>query len=225
VTAVTAGATERTPARRGPGRPRRLDRDRVLDAAERLLGTAGVAAVSIRSVADALGCAPMTLYTTFPSKQELLDALAERLLGRHDAFPDARLPLPERVADWMARFRRAVLDGRLYELFSDGPPLATMVATAGEWISQLLAEGWEEQHATVVAQHLLWTVNGFCLTQASAGRTIPPAVLDRIDPGARDGARRYLAHQPHTDPDALFALLVQAVVAGLPGPDALPDGG
>jgi TetR/AcrR family transcriptional regulator, tetracycline repressor protein len=200
---------------RGRGRPRRLERDDVLDAAEHLLGTAGVAGVGMRSVADALGCAPMTLYSSFPSKRHLLDALAERLLGRHDPLPDPTLPLPERVADWMERFRRAALEGRLYELFSEGPPLAWMVATAGEWIRQLLDDGCDEPRATVVAQHLLWTVNGFCLTQASAGRPIPAAVLDRIPPDARDGAQRYLAHQPRTDPDELFALLVQAVVAGL----------
>jgi AcrR family transcriptional regulator len=205
---------EPAPAR-GRGRPRRLAREDVLDAAEDLLGAAGVGAISMRSVADRLGCPPMTLYSAFPSKRDLLDALAERLLGRHDAFPDPTLPLPERVADWMARFRRAILDGRLYELFSEGPPLATMVATAGEWIRQLIDDGWDEPRATVVAQHLLWTVNGFCVTQAGARRSIPRSVLDRIDGRAREGAVRYLDHQPATDPDELFELLVRAVVAGL----------
>jgi len=200
---------------RGPGRPRLFAEDEILEVAERLLADRGVAAVSVRRIGEALGCAPMTLYTTFASKRAMLDALAARLLGRHDTLPDDSLALDQRIREWMWRFRRAATDGRLYELFSDGPPQATLVTTVATWIGQLCAEGWDEQSATVEAQHLLWTVNGFCLTQASAGRRLAPSVLRQVDPSVREWARRFLAYQPTTDVDDLFARTVEATIAGL----------
>jgi len=203
---------------RGPGRPRLFTEDEILEVAEQLLAESGVGAVSVRRIAEELGCAPMTLYTTFASKRALLDALAARLLGRHDMLPDDSLPLDQRIQDWMWRFRRAATEGRLYELFSDGPPLATLVTTVATWIGQLCAEGWDERSATVEAQHLLWTVNGFCLTQATAGRRLAPSVLRQLDPPLRDWARHFLAYQPSTDVDELFAHTVNATIAGLRAP-------
>jgi AcrR family transcriptional regulator len=208
---TTVGATGAS----GPGRPRRYSNDEILEVAERLLSAEGVAAISIRRIADELSCAPMTLYNGFGSKRDMLDHLARRLLARHDVLPQETLPLDERVSEWMWRFRRAIIDGRLFELFSDGPPLATLLAAVGDWIRQLSAEGWGEQPAAMQAQHLLWTVNGFCLTQAAAGTPIHPSAVKQLDPALRPWAKRYLEYFPDTDSDALFSLTVQATVAGM----------
>lgn len=205
--------TERAVAPQGVGRPRRYSPDEILEVAERLLATEGVVAISIRRIAEELSCAPMTLYNAFSSKRDLLDRLAMRLLSRHNVLPDGTLPLDARVREWMWRFRRAVVEGRLYELFSEGPPLATLLAAVGEWIRQLIAEGWEERPAAIQAQHLMWTVNGFCLTQASAGRPIGRAVLKQLDASLRVGARQYLDYVSDTDTDVLFHMTVEAAVA------------
>ncbi|MGR7001699.1 hypothetical protein ACU686_32805 [Yinghuangia aomiensis] len=39
--------------------------------------------MSIRKVADRLGTAPMTIYTSFPGRDALVDALAAHLMSRH----------------------------------------------------------------------------------------------------------------------------------------------
>ena len=61
-------------APRVDARRRRVRRD-ILDAAWTLMGREGVAAVSVREVARALGIRQQSLTYYFPAKQDLLDAL------------------------------------------------------------------------------------------------------------------------------------------------------
>lgn len=74
------------------GRPARVSRGQVVDAAVAIADEEGLDAVSMRSVATAVGVAPMTLYTHVPGRTELLDAMIDR------AYADWELPDPE--LDW-----------------------------------------------------------------------------------------------------------------------------
>lgn len=60
------------------GRPAKVTRPEVVDAAITLAGTGGLAAVSMRSVARALGVGAMTLYTHVGSRAELIEAMVDR---------------------------------------------------------------------------------------------------------------------------------------------------
>lgn len=62
--------------RRGP-KPR-LTVDQIAQAATRIADAEGLAALSMRRVADELSIAPMSLYTYVPSKAELLDVMIDR---------------------------------------------------------------------------------------------------------------------------------------------------
>jgi AcrR family transcriptional regulator len=75
-------ATQR-PARRGRGRPARIDRASILAAA------AGhdAEALTMPALADSLGVTTQALYRYFPNKRALLDALCESVLERID-LPD-----------------------------------------------------------------------------------------------------------------------------------------
>jgi AcrR family transcriptional regulator len=87
----------RTPApagRRGP-KPG-LDLDRIVTAAVTLADAEGLAALSMRRVAGALGVAPMTLYTHVPGKGELVDLMVDGVLG--ELYPDGPV-----AGDWRAR--------------------------------------------------------------------------------------------------------------------------
>ncbi|MDR6505114.1 TetR/AcrR family transcriptional regulator [Arthrobacter oryzae] len=70
-----------------------LTMDAILDAAEQVAAT-GFEALTVRAVAVALEAAPMSLYRYFATKDELVDALLNRVLGRF-------IPPPE-TADWGA---------------------------------------------------------------------------------------------------------------------------
>ncbi|KAA5604239.1 TetR/AcrR family transcriptional regulator [Roseospira marina] len=60
------------------GRPRKIDRDKVLDAAEAVVGDVGAAALSIDAVAKAAGITKSGVQYCFGTKQQLIDAMFGR---------------------------------------------------------------------------------------------------------------------------------------------------
>jgi len=82
------GAARRTRRPRGS-----LTRDVILDAAE-AVARDGFDALTMRAVAGPLGAAPMALYNHFATKDELVDALLDRVLGRFSPAPP--------TDDWLA---------------------------------------------------------------------------------------------------------------------------
>lgn len=74
--------TSRTNRRRGARRV--LSQAEVLDAAQELLDDGGLEAVSVRGIAKRLGVAPNTIYTYYPDKAAIMQALVDRLLGEVD---------------------------------------------------------------------------------------------------------------------------------------------
>lgn len=80
-----------TPARRPAGSARRprnsLTAEGILDAAE-LVAAGGLDGLTVRAVAAELEAAPMSLYRYFATKEALVDALLDRVLGRFDPGPE-----------------------------------------------------------------------------------------------------------------------------------------
>jgi AcrR family transcriptional regulator len=77
---------------RGP--KQRLDVERIVAEAVKLADEAGLAALSMRRVADALGVGAMSLYTYVPGKAELLEVMVDRVIGEQ--------PLPDPAGGWRA---------------------------------------------------------------------------------------------------------------------------
>jgi AcrR family transcriptional regulator len=73
------------------GRPARVSRAQVVDAAVALADADGLDAVSMRSVATSLGVAAMTLYSHVPGRTELVDAMIDRAYSDW-GLPDAGMP-------------------------------------------------------------------------------------------------------------------------------------
>ncbi|WP_291795997.1 helix-turn-helix domain-containing protein [Brevibacterium sp.] len=69
------------PASRRTGRPPRLDRARIVEAAVRLADEAGLPSVTMRQVADRVECAPAALYRHFRRRDTLLEAMVDHALG------------------------------------------------------------------------------------------------------------------------------------------------
>jgi len=79
-------------------------RQEILDAALALADERGLAAVSMRAVAERTGVTPMALYPQVGSKAELLDGMLERLLT--ELVPaDAALAAGADGQDWRVRLR------------------------------------------------------------------------------------------------------------------------
>jgi AcrR family transcriptional regulator len=74
------------------GRKPKLTVDAVIAAAIELADEAGIAALSMRALAERLGVGTMTLYTHVPGKAELVDLMVDTVLGetaRPEELPDA----------------------------------------------------------------------------------------------------------------------------------------
>jgi TetR/AcrR family tetracycline transcriptional repressor len=94
-----------------PGRKRRhrtLTLDAILDASLELLDSQGAAALTMRSVAGALGCAQASLYRHVRDREELVTLLADRAISVASSPPPDGLDWAGQ-AEWSARLFRAHL--------------------------------------------------------------------------------------------------------------------
>jgi TetR/AcrR family transcriptional regulator, tetracycline repressor protein len=184
------------PPHRTAGQRAGLSREAVLGAARRVADDQGVDHLTMRRLAAELGVTPNALYTYFPDKEALLDALVDDLLaGIEPGDPDE--------GDWRDGLVR-VMDGsrrlllahpRLVSVFLARPGLGPNAARLGEISFRLLRRGGLEGDRAVEAFRVLLTYSlGFAAFQA-------PRL--QVDAAAR-------------------AETAEAVFAGLP-PDRFPE--
>jgi len=115
--------------RRGPKPSRSVDE--VVAAAVALADAEGLAALSMRRVADAVGLSTMALYTYVPSKAELIDLMVDRVAAEAPPLdaPDWRGQLEQ-----LARGRWATAQRHpwLIQVGMHRPPLGPHVLAAAE---------------------------------------------------------------------------------------------
>jgi AcrR family transcriptional regulator len=99
----------RSPRRRAPRNT--LNPDRILDAAIALLDRDGAEAFTMRALAEQLGVATMAVYSHFRGKEEISDAVAQRLLDT--------VELPRGCGDPRRELRDVCLG--VYRLFTEHP--------------------------------------------------------------------------------------------------------
>src|SRR3954454_6285077 len=105
---IMPAAEHSPPTRRRVGRPQRLTRKQVVAAARRIAASKAVEKLTMRSLSDALGVMPNALYTYFPDKATILDAVLDDLLG--DVKGTRRnLTWRQGVVSLMASYRRLLL--------------------------------------------------------------------------------------------------------------------
>jgi TetR/AcrR family transcriptional regulator, tetracycline repressor protein len=90
------------------GRPRRLTSSRVVAEARRIGGREGVEALTMRRLADALRVLPNALYTYFPDKASILDAVLDDLIGDVER-PDPNASPRRGLVSLMASYRSLLL--------------------------------------------------------------------------------------------------------------------
>lgn len=98
-------------SRRKKGTQPTLSAERIRDVALELIEADGLDEFSTRKLGRALGVEAMAIYWYYPSKEALLDAVVENLIGRIDGPLDP-VPAPnaaaadKRESDWIAALRR-----------------------------------------------------------------------------------------------------------------------
>jgi AcrR family transcriptional regulator len=96
-------AREREPARQR--RRRSLTLEGILDASMALLDERGAAALTMRNVAQALGCTQASLYRHVRNREELVTLLVDRAVSVASSAPPANADWAEKAA-WSARLFR-----------------------------------------------------------------------------------------------------------------------
>jgi len=130
------------PRKRGPGRPRTISKDAVVQAALAAVTEAGLRDLTISRVAARLGVAPMALYRHVPSKQALLEAVTEAVVAQVDLWVDEAEPL--QVVQVLARRLWAVFEhhpGTAEYFFVTGPTSPQAVALVERSLAALLEAG------------------------------------------------------------------------------------
>jgi AcrR family transcriptional regulator len=138
----------------------------VLDAAARIAGRDGLDALSMRRLAQELDVWPMSIYTYFRDKDELLDALTETAMDT--------LTLPSGRANWRNQIRALLHETR--RVFA--PDLASrlpralaspgLVRLSDAGLAILERAGFEKRDAASAWRALLSYTFGFALTSGDA---------------------------------------------------------
>lgn len=180
-------------ARAARGRPPRLDQGRTARAALDLLDEAGLDALTMRRLADAVGVQAGALYRHFATKQDLLTVMAERMLEGCSA-PPPEGDWSERLTVLAHRMRAALLarrDGaRVYAgTHSTG---ANTLGFAESLVGVLREAGFRDEDA---ARAVLAVVN------FTVGHTLEEQAA--LQPGDSDAAGAGPAEAGPADPDRL----------------------
>lgn len=149
-----------------------LTRERIVDATLHLIDGGGVEAVSMPKLARRLGVGVMSLYTHVDSRDDLLDAVAQRVLGS--------LPAP-RGEDWRERLTchfgdlRAALTrhpGLGNVLSEKNVAVAAVFVLLEQRLSDLTASGVEDEEAVRLYYDLLAYTLGFVAWELPRARTL-----------------------------------------------------
>ena len=172
----------------------------MVDAALQLLDEVGLDGLSLRRLAAELGVQAPALYWYFPSKQHLLDAMAEAMVAS-DSWPSRARPDQE-WDDWLAeraRTHRHVMLSRRdgARLHAGTRPTRDQRPEVEELIRVLVGAGLTPLEAisgVLAVSH--YTVGSALEQQAGAGRPAEAA-------------------EPGYDPDATYEHGLQLLLAGM----------
>jgi AcrR family transcriptional regulator len=207
--------------KRGPGRPPRLSREAIVDAALALLEGEPDEPLTIARIAARVDAVPAALYRHFASLDELLDDVLAAVLGALEPEIRARASWRAQVRDWMISLR-----GHLLRFPAVLPLIGRRGRTSPAWLDTVavlvaILERAGLRGAALARAHLwiLETTMGIVMQEASL------ALPEQIE-GARrslaemsDAGRERLAplvhHLARVDGDAFFAFVADRTVDAL----------
>jgi AcrR family transcriptional regulator len=203
-------------------RPRgSLTRDLILDAAEEV-AQHGFEALTLRAVAARLEAAPMALYRYFATKDELVNALLDRVLGRFAPEP----PSDDWVTDLrrFARAHRQLLDQHPWALagFFSHPNPGLNATRIGEVALEILSRARLADESVVATFSGLLALNYGWSAFASARDALPANAAEQVRQAL---AMLPLSEYPHTaavardmalyGSDRHYGMVLEQLLAGI----------
>src|SRR3954452_8488990 len=197
-------------------RPRQvlLTRQRILDAAAKLVDQEGLDAVSVRRLATELGVQGPSLYNYFPTKTDLLEAVADAVIEQVDVSAFGRYEWPEALRRWAVSYH-AVLAAHpnIVPVLAHGPgrrPAA--LAMADTVYGALVRAGWSQSRAVHIGALMRYLVTGSALGSFALGFPDDPALYENYPHLRR--AHELPGHRECVDEGA-FLLGLETLLSGL----------
>ncbi|GAA2821058.1 TetR/AcrR family transcriptional regulator C-terminal domain-containing protein [Kitasatospora sp. CM 4170] len=194
-----------------------LSRERIITAALRLVDAEGLDALSTRRLATELSVSGPSLYNHFGTKDELLDAVVDSVMGEVDLSmftPGA--PWPEALRAWARSYRAALAaHPNVVPVLAQGPgrrPNALRLADAV--FGCLVESGWPRGQATRIGALMRYFVTGSALASFAAGFPEDAGLYDAADYPHLGEAHRLAEHRGAIDEGA-FETGLEALLDGL----------
>jgi AcrR family transcriptional regulator len=211
------GAAEPRPR----GRPARLSRDAILEAALRLLERAPREPLTVTRIAEEVEAAPAALYRHFENVDDLLDGVLGRVLGGVELAIRRRAGWPRQTRDWMTSLRRHLLRypavlGLFGRLGRTSPAWLDVAAVLLAILERAGLRGAQ------LARTHLWiteTTIGFVMQEASL--SLPDQIrgarasLGEMSEGGREKLAPLMPHLAALGADELFDFVVERTLAAL----------
>ncbi|SEO10023.1 TetR/AcrR family transcriptional regulator [Actinacidiphila rubida] len=200
-------------------RPRKplLSRDRIVTAALALVDAEGLAALSTRRLAAELGVSGPSLYNHFATKEAILDAVADLVVGQVDLsmFSDGR-DWRTALLDWGRSYRGALTaHPHIVPFLAVGPGLRPAgLRMADAVFGGMVDAGWPPAQATRIGALMRFFVTGSALGTFAGGFVADAQAYDPAD-YPHLGQAHLLSRHPERVDNAAFETGLRALVDGL----------
>ncbi|HTJ68877.1 MAG TPA: TetR/AcrR family transcriptional regulator C-terminal domain-containing protein [Actinospica sp.] len=202
-----------------------LSREKIVTTALALIDAEGLAALTTRRLAGLLGVSGPSLYNHFATMDDLVEAVADAVIGKVDldGLANADLDWPDAMRRW-ARSYRDVLAAHpnLVPVAVHGPgrrPSALRLADAV--YGATVRAGWPPREATEIGALMRFYVAGAALGSFAGGFSEDPALYGDDYPHLRRA--HLLASRSRDIDDKAFELGLDSLLAGLDARRKLAD--
>lgn len=192
-----------------------LSRDEIVRTASGYAATGALDDLTIRQLATDLDVTPMALYRHIRDKDDILEAVADRLIGALP-LPSDDLPWNEYLAAMVASLRGLLRAHPAIIGLYTREPLTTPAAKARLVAARtaLMRSGFSEDDATRAYATIHTFLIGFCALEAGRGLIEPHPISSADDP-LSDALAQFVT-------DEQFERGVQVIVAGIASGGPLP---
>jgi len=175
-------------------RTRTLEQDKIVQEALTLIEEQGLEALTMRALGRRLSVEGMTLYTYFPNKAALLDAVANEVVSALDVTWDRSLPWQERVRRGVSAFAALQAEHpRAFPLvYRRTHPSENVTRLTEELFDALRTAGFQPREAALAYQSAVTLIDAALLNRSSwtdddlraswkrVGRTVDPKRYPRV---------------------------------------------
>ncbi|WP_035868497.1 TetR/AcrR family transcriptional regulator [Kitasatospora cheerisanensis] len=193
-----------------------LSRDRIVAAALALVDAEGLPALSTRRLAAELSVSGPSLYNHFATKDELLDAVVDSVMGEVDlTMFDAPDHWRTALRDWARSYRAALAaHPHIVPVLAQGPGRRPHALRLAEAVFGCLVDaGWPRGQATRIGALMRYFITGSALGSFAAGFPEDAALYTADYPRLADAHR--LAEHRRTVDEGAFDTGLEALLDGL----------